>query len=373
MKDEDLLPRNDCSRRIIHLDMDAFYASVEMRDHPELRGKAVVIAQDPRLHGGHGVIATANYRARKYGVGSAMPAIKAIQQIPKEELVFVDPDFAKYHAVSDQVHAIMHEVTDQIETVALDEAYLDVTQNKLQRSSVIELGCYMQQKIYAELQLTCSFGASYNKFLAKMGSEYAKPFGRTVILPQEARAFLAKQDIKEFPGIGKKTQAALRDLGINNGADLRAFGTRKLLEKFKKAGYYMAMHAYGIDLSPVRSTRQRKSLGKERTFEPEIYDPAQAQTLLRQYCGEIAQSLQARGLVARVLVLKLRDRDFNTITRRQRLPAASNKAADFYPVAKELLDREPEFIENGLRLLGVSGGDLSGARYEEISLFPTDE
>ena len=134
MKDEDLLPRNDCSRRIIHLDMDAFYASVEMRDHPELRGKAVVIAQDPRLHGGHGVIATANYRARKYGVGSAMPAIKAIQQIPKEELVFVDPDFAKYHAVSDQVHAIMHEVTDQIETVALDEAYLDVTQNKLQRS-----------------------------------------------------------------------------------------------------------------------------------------------------------------------------------------------------------------------------------------------
>lgn len=199
MADIDLLPRNDFSRRIIHLDMDAFYASVEMRDRPELANKAVVIAQDPRKTGGHGVIATANYRARKYGVGSAMAAAQAVKLIPAEELVFVEPDFAKYHRVSGQVHGLMHELTDQIESVALDEAYMDVTRSKIPGKSALELASYLQEQIFRQLHLTSSFGVSYNKFLAKMGSEYAKPFGRTYLAPGPGPGLFRQAGDQEIP------------------------------------------------------------------------------------------------------------------------------------------------------------------------------
>lgn len=369
MADQDFLPQNDYSRRIIHLDMDSFYASVEMRDNPALAKKAVVIAQNPLEHGGHGVVATANYRARKYGVGSAMAAIEAVRRIPPGELVFISPNFAKYHRVSDQVHQIMHRVTDQVQSVALDEAYLDVTKSKLPDKSPLELASYMQECIFKELHLTSSFGVSYNKFLAKMGSEYAKPFGRTYISPEDAPAFLNRQDIKEFPGIGQKTQAKLRELGVNTGKDLKDFGLDQLLSTFKKAGYYMALHAYGIDLSPVVSSRARKSLGMERTFEPEVYSFDQAENYLLKFCQKVAQELAAKGLVAGVIVLKLRDRNFKTITRRQKLAKPSQDPDLFYQVAKELLDKEPEFVEEGIRLLGVSAGELEAGRYQEINLF----
>lgn len=189
MSKENLLPQNDIHRRIIHLDMDAFYASVETRDHPELKNKALVVGQDPRHNGGHGVVATCNYHARKYGVHSAMPAIQAVHLVPEEELVFIRPNFEKYHRVSAQVHSFMHEITDLVESVALDEAYLDVTHNKIGQESSVQLALDLQKKIKSKLGLNSSFGVSYNKFLAKMGSEYAKPFGRTVILPDEALNF----------------------------------------------------------------------------------------------------------------------------------------------------------------------------------------
>lgn len=372
MNNENLLPENDFHRRIIHLDMDAFYASVEMRDHPELSNKAVVISNDPRKNNGHGVVATANYFARSFGVHSAMPAIKAVKLIPENQLVFVKPDFNKYHAISDQVHEIMHEVTDIIETVALDEAYLDVTKNKLGNYSVIELGNYLQQRIYHTLHLTSSFGASYNKFLAKMGSDYAKPFGRTVILPRDSLNFLANQDIKKFPGIGKKTQKTLRDLNVNNGKDLRDFGILNLIEKFKKSGYYMALHAYGIDLEPVLASRIRKSLGKERTFEPSIFDENYAVTQLRNFSHDVAQSLRSKGLTGKVVVLKLRDSDFKTITRRKMLDKQTSNEWEFYQASRELFEQESEYLLNGIRLLGVSVTDLQSVHYEQINLFSTN-
>lgn len=371
MNNENLLPRNDIHRRIIHLDMDAFYASVEMRDHPELKHKALVVAHDPRKFNGHGVITTANYLARRYGVGSAMPAIKAVQQIPADKLVFVAPNFEKYHAVSAQVHAVMHEVTDIIEPVSLDEAYLDVTKNKLGKYSSVQLGNYMQEKIYRTTGLTCSYGVTYNKFLAKMGSEYAKPFGKTVILPDEALAFLAKQDIKKFPGVGKKMQPVLRAMGINTGADLQKKSVEFLLDHFKKMGYVLAMHSRGIDLSPVEAERQRKSIGKERTFEPGIFDEQAALTQLRKYSGEVSQILKESNLQASCVVLKIRDLNFHTVTRRKMLGQKTHDQNLIYEEASTLFHTLPEFLEHGIRLLGVSVTNLEQETYRETNLFST--
>ncbi len=253
-----LLPKNDTSRKIIHLDMDAFYASVEMRDNPSLANKALIIGQDPRLNNGHGVVATANYVARKFGVHSAMSTMKALKLVPESEVVFLKPNFEKYRSVSSQIHELMYEMTDQVESVALDEAYLDVTQNKLGAYSALELAIRLQKKIFKEVHLNSSFGISYNKFLAKMGSEYAKPFGRTVILPNEAKIFLSQRKISDFPGIGERTQQQLKELGVKNGSDLQKLDTEFLIKKFKKMGYVIAQHAHGIDLNPVVKKRKRK-------------------------------------------------------------------------------------------------------------------
>lgn len=368
---DNLLPKNDIHRRIIHLDMDAFYASVEMRDHPDLKEKAVVVAHDPRKHNGHGVITTANYVARKYGVGSAMPAMRAVEQVPKDQLVFIPPNFEKYRQVSAQVHEIMHEVTDQVESVSLDEAYIDVTQNKLGNYSSIELGNYMQQKIFKTTKLTCSFGVTYNKFLAKMASEYAKPFGKTVILPEEALNFLAKQDIKKFPGVGKKMQETLRSMNINTGEDLQKTSVQTLIDRFKKWGYVLAMHSRGIDLSPVQAERQRKSIGKERTFEPSIFEEQDALTQLRKYSREITEMLKERNLQAGCVVLKVRDTNFYTITRRRMLKKKTQDPRIIYQEARALLEREEDFVTRGIRLLGVSVTDLEQEIYEETNLFST--
>lgn len=370
-KKDNLLPKNDIHRRILHLDMDAFYASVELRDHPELKNKAVVIAHDPRKFNGHGVITTANYLARKYGVGSAMPAIKAVQQVPANLLVFVEPNFEKYRAVSAIVHEIMHEVTDQVESVALDEAYMDISQNKMGEYSSIKLGNYLQQKIYQKTQLTSSYGISYNKFLAKMGSEYAKPFGKTIILPDEALAFLAKQDIKKFPGIGKKMQVKLKQMGIYTGADLQNRSPEFLIKNFKKWGYMIAMRSRGIDLNPVVANRQRKSIGKERTFEPSLFDRQQALTWLRKYSGLVSESLIKHNLKTDCIVLKIRDTNFNTVTRRKMLNKKTQDGQIIYQEARELFQKLPEFLEVGIRLLGVSATNLEEKSFEEINLFST--
>lgn len=351
--------------------MDAFYASVEMRDNPSLKNKALVIAHDPRKHNGHGVITTANYIARRYGVGSAMPAIKAVKKIPQDKLVFVEPNFQKYRAVSKQVHDIMHEITDIVEPISLDEAYLDVTKNKLGSYTAIELGNYMQAEIYKRTGLTCSFGATYNKFLAKMASEYAKPFGKTVILPEEALDFLAKQDIKNFPGVGKKTQNSLRELGINTGKDLQEKSVEFLIGKFKKWGYSLAMHSRGIDLSPVKSDRVRKSIGKERTFEPSIFNQQKALTNLRKYSDEVSKILIEKNLSAKCIVLKVRDSNFNTVTRRRMLKQATRNEKIIFQEARDLFLALPEFLDRGIRLLGVSTTNLEQTHYAEVNLFDT--
>lgn len=368
-----LLPANDTHRKIIHLDMDAFYASVEHRDHPELSEKALVVGHDPRQNGGHGVVATADYLSRSYGVHSAMPTAQAVKLVPREKLVFVEPDFNKYQAVSHRVHQFMHEVTDKIEPISLDEAYLDVTQPKKEFASAVAIGNYLQEKIFHQLHLTCSFGVSYNKFLAKMGSEYAKPFGKTVISPEEAPAFLAKKDIAAFPGIGQHTQQLLRQMGINSGQDLQESSPEFLIKKFKRLGYLIAMHSRGIDLSPVKYVRQAKSLGKERTFVPHIYAAARAQQVLQKYSQALAENLQQKGLTTSCVVLKIRDPEFHTATKRRKLAKASSDSALIWQVGKELLSEESEFLVRGIRLLGLTVTDLEPRNYQAIDLFEQQE
>lgn len=371
MNKENLLPQNDIHRRIIHLDMDAFYASVETRDHPEFKNKALIVGQDPRHNGGHGVVATCNYHARKYGVHSAMPAIQAVRLVPKEQLVFIRPNFGKYHRISAQVHCFMHEITDQVESVALDEAYLDVTHNKVGQESAVQLALDLQKKIKSELGLNSSFGVSYNKFLAKMGSEYAKPFGRTVILPDEVLNFLGMQKIAKFPGIGPKTQEELHKMDVYTGGDLRQVPVLVLLKKFKKMGYFIAQHAHGIDLRPVvaDSDANRKSIGMERTYEPAIYNRDEALTKMRNYCEYLEKELKKRGFHAGTVVIKVRNNNFETVTKRRKLKHPSDSRFEFFDVAKDLFDSVHGFLEDGIRLLGVTVTDFEKNNYQSIKLF----
>lgn len=365
---ENLLPRNNTKRKIIHLDMDAFYASVEMRDNPTLAQKALIIGQDPRKTNGHGVVATANYIARQYGAHSAMPTMQALRLIPEDKIAFVSPNFKKYRAVSAQIHEFMYEITDAVESVALDEAYLDVTQNKLGKYSAVELAAHLQEKIFKETHLTSSFGVSYNKFLAKMGSEYAKPFGRTIILPNEAEDFLADQPIESFPGIGKKTQEQFHQMNVFTGADLQKLDVDFLLKHLKKMGYFIAQHAHGIDLRPVNGERQRKSIGTERTFEPNIFSENVALTTLRKYSENLSKKLIEKNFKAQTLVIKIRNNNFETVTKRSKLPHPTNEAIEIYQTAKELFSSVNSFLKEGIRLLGLSTTDLQTNQYEEMSL-----
>jgi DNA polymerase-4 len=356
---------NDTSRRILHIDMDAFYASIEQRDDPSLKKRALVIAHDPRKNGGKGVVTTANYVARQYGVHSAMSAQEALRLVPKQVLTFKDPDFTKYHAVSDQIHALFHQVTDLIEPVALDEAYLDVTANKAFKTT-IDLALWLQQAIKQTTGLTCSFGLSYNKFLAKEASEYNKPNGRTVILPEQAQAFLERLAIGEFRGVGAKTKPILEDMGINNGADLLRYSQSDLVQRFGKMGLGLYQHARGIDNRPVL-VRDRKSIGKERTYRAVKTTDAQVEQELKRLAEMVAQTLASKQKHGKTVVLKVRDRDFNTLTKRTSLPQFINQADDIFNVAWQLWQQiKPQEI--AIRLLGITVTGLEAQQFENLDL-----
>lgn len=370
MPPEYLLPRKQTQRRIIHLDMDAFYASVEMLGHPEYHQLALIVSRDPRQTHGRGVVATANYFARQYGVHSAMPANQVLKLVPHDKLLFVPPHFEKYRYYSGRVHQLMHQLTDRMETVALDEAYLDVTRGK-KSWPVIKQATWLQAQIYQQLHLTASFGISYNMFLAKMGSDYAKPFGRTIIGPEEAEGFLSHLPLSKFHGIGQATQAVLAKAGIETGADLQAADVRWLMQQFGRAGYVMAMHAHGIDNSPVISQRQPKSISVERTFAPPLLTKAAVEAKLRLFADQVSQDLQQHDLVAEAVVLKIRDRSFKTVTRRASLPRPTQSAAVLDAEGKLLLQKVPDFIRRGVHLLGLGAGKLTNRQQldQNLSLF----
>lgn len=355
------------NRKILHVDMDAFYASVEEREHPEFKQKALVIAHDPRKNNNHGVITTANYNARKYGVNSAMPSQKAVELIPKSELVFTDPNFSLYRQVSDQIHDIFKDVTDIYQSVALDEAYLDITNNKLKQDSAIKVMQYIQSRIYKETRLTCSIGISYNKFLAKMASDYAKPFGRTLVLPEHAVDFLSEIPIEKFNGIGKNMQSKLHDMGVYTGKDLQNLGQDVFLDRFGKWGYIMYQHCHGMDNSAVEANRVRKSVGKEQTYNKPLIKDEEVYHQMSQLSKQVYQILSNHNLQGKTVVIKIRTTDFETVSKRKTLNNYLHSEQEIYNTAQELFDELG--LENfQLRLVGVTVTTIDEFGFEELPL-----
>ena len=265
----------ELQRKIIHIDMDAFFAAVEQRDNPELRGKPVIVGGDP---GGRGVVATCSYEARRFGIHSAMSCARAYRLCPQAR--FVPPRFEAYRTVSLQIREIFHQYTDLVEPLSLDEAFLDVTDNKPAIQSATWVAQEILQKIKQVTGLTASAGVSYNKFLAKIASDMHKPDGLTVVTPEQAKAFIEVLPVRRFHGVGRVTEKRMQTLGILTGADLKKRPQQELDKNFGKAGQYYYQIARGIDLRPVLPNRVRKSIGKETTLSEDIADRGQIMTIL---------------------------------------------------------------------------------------------
>lgn len=357
--------KKDTSRKIIHIDMDAFFASVEERDHPELVGHPLVIARHPSDTGGKGVVTTANYIARTYGIHSAMSAQKAYELCP--HAIFKPGDHEKYSRISKQVREIFQRYTDIIEPVSIDEAYLDVTENKLGSTSAIKIAKLIQRDIWLELHLTCSAGVSYNKFLAKLASDFQKPKGLTCVMPEDAEAFLWKLPIEDFHGIGKKTVPRMHELGIFTGKDLYEKGEMELIREFGKMGYSLYRKVRGVHDSPVSVTRDRKSVGKEHTYGTPLLTEAQVTTQLRQLADRVEASLKRHQKHGKTVVLKVRYTDYTTVTRRMTLPEYIYKQADLFFYANQIWE-DIQGLEHGIRLLGITLTNLDPMSYENIVL-----
>lgn len=354
------------SRKIIHIDMDAFYAQIEMRDHPQWRNKPLVIAKDPRKTGGHGVVTTANYVARKQGVHSAMPAQKALELAPNA--IFKTPDFPLYREISHQIHEIFHEYTDKIEPIAFDEAYLDVTENKKGLHSAIEVAHQLQAEIFAKTNLTCSTGISYNKFLAKLASDYMKPVSVTIVRYEDVHDFLMRLPIEKFRGVGKKTVPKMHDLGILTGQELYDQSENDLIKNFGKLGYALYRRVRGSDDRPVEYQRDRKSIGKERTFNPFLTTSEQVDTQLKKIAQLVEQTLRTQQKHGKTLVVKARNQDFETITKRHTeddyLPV---DAQTIYELAKSIFETVHRSGDS-MRLLGITITNLAPLKYENMTL-----
>ncbi|WP_312221683.1 DNA polymerase IV [Streptococcus parasuis] len=342
---------NDLSRKIIHVDMDAFFAAIEVRDNPELKGKPVVIGADPRLSGGRGVVSTCNYEARAFGIHSAMSSKEAYERCPRA--IFISGHYEKYQEVGRQVREIFHRYTDLVEPMSIDEAYLDVTENKLGLSSAIKIAKLIQYDIWNELHLTASAGVSYNKFLAKIASDMEKPHGLTLILPEEAVGILASLPIEKFHGVGKKTVKRLHDMGVYTGQDLLDVPEMVLIDTFGRFGFDLYRKARGISNSPVKADRVRKSIGKEKTYRKLLYRDEDVLKELTSLCQRVAGSLERNEKKGRTIVLKVRYGDFSTLTKRHSLDEYTDQLVIIEKEVRQLIEEIGQ-VEKGIRLLGVT-------------------
>lgn len=357
--------KNDLSRKIIHIDMDAFFASVEERDHPELALKPLVIARHPNDTKGRGVVTTANYLARQYGIHSAMSAQKAYELCP--HATFLPGNYEKYREVSSAVRQIFLRYTDLIEPVSIDEAYLDVTANKINSTSAIKVAKLIQQDIWRELHLTCSAGVSYNKFLAKLASDFQKPKGLTVVTPEDAHDFLMPLPIEKFHGIGKKTVPIMHELGIFTGADLYEMKEMEMIRRFGKRGYSLYRKVRGIHNAPVVTTRERKSIGKEHTYATALVTEEAVVRQLRQLSEEVEKALERHQKHGQTIVLKVRYDDFQTITKRVTLREYIRYKEDLFSQST-LIWENLASSDKGIRLLGITLTNLAPVTYENIIL-----
>ena len=342
------LCREMAERKIIHVDMDAFFASVEQRDHPELRGIPLAVGYD----GPRGVVSTASYEARRYGIHSAMPMMRAKRLCP--HLTVVSGNYARYKEVSAQVHAIFHDYTDLIEPISLDEAFLDVTDNKRHVPLAVDIAKEIRQRIREEVHLTASAGVSYNKLLAKIASDWRKPDGLTTIHPDRALDFISSLRIEKLWGVGPRTAERMHYMGIFTGADLRKVSLEHLQEVFGKVGRTYYDFARGIDLRPVETEWVRKSVGCERTFLEDIYKSSVLLIELYHTTEELVRRIAKDDFDGRTLTLKVKFSDFTQITRsltQQRILVTKD---DILPLAKRLQQEVDYGAEHPIRLLGLS-------------------
>ncbi|UXS43064.1 DNA polymerase IV (plasmid) [Agrobacterium tumefaciens] len=355
--------RQELQRKILHIDMDAFYASVEQRDNPELRGKPVAVGGSAA----RGVVAAASYEARAFGVRSALPSITAKRRCP--DLIFVPPRFDVYRAVSSQIREVFAEHTDLIEPLSLDEAYLDVTENKQGIPIATEIATIIRARIKEATGLNASAGISYNKFLAKMASDLNKPNGQAVITPRMGPAFVEALAVKKFHGVGPATAAKMEKLGILTGADLKAKSLAFLQENFGKSGGWYYRIARGIDERPVQPDRPRKSVGVEDTFVTDIFELEAARRELSPLIDKVWRYCQDRSIRGRTVTLKVKFSDFQQITRSRTAHSVVGRE-DFEQITTTLLDQIFP-VEKGIRLLGVTLSNLVGsdqASPEQLSL-----
>lgn len=334
-------------RKIIHIDMDAFYASIEQRDHPELRGKPIAVGNPSQ----RGIVATASYEARKFGIHSAMSSQKAQKLCP--DLIFITSRMDVYKSVSKEIQEIFHEYTDLVEPLALDEAFLDVTENKKNMEWATDIAKAIKQEIHRKLGLIASAGISYNKFLAKIASDYRKPDGLYTIHPGKALDFIAGLPIEAFWGIGKVTAKEMHQFGIHNGAQLRKCSLDFLRRNFGKNGILYHNFAHGIDPRTVESVHIRKFVGCENTFEKDLSSPSSLIIELYHIVTELIKRLEKVRFKGHTLTLKIKFSDFTIVTRSMTVAFPLMTKKEILPLAKKLL-KETNIQRKSIRLLGLS-------------------
>ena len=337
-------------RKIIHVDMDAFYASVEQMDNPDLIGKPIAVGGGKR-----GVISAASYEARKFGVKSAMAGNMAIKLCP--DLIFVRPHFERYTEISKKIRAIFYDYTDLVEPLSLDEAYLDVTENKKGNPSASLLAKEIRNRIFNEVGLTASAGISINKFVAKIASDYNKPDGQKTVNPEEVIEFLEALDIRKFYGVGKVTAEKMYQKGIFTGNDLKQKSIEYLDANFGKSGRYYYYIVRGIHNSEVKPNRIRKSLAAERTFSKNISSEVFLFEKLEHIAEEVSKRLKKSNIAGKTVTLKIKYSDFTLQTRSKTLPYYISDKSIILETAKDLLYQEK--LSNSVRLLGISLANLN--------------
>ena len=346
-------------RKIIHVDMDAFYASVEQHDNPDLKGKPVAVGGGSK----RGVVSAASYEARKFGVRSAMAGYIAKRNCP--DLIFVKPRFDRYKEVSQQVRNIFFEYTDLVEPLSLDEAYLDVTENKKGNPSATLIAQEIRQKVFDKTGLTASAGISINKFIAKVASDYNKPNGQKTVNPEKVLPFLENLEIRKFYGVGKVTAEKMYKLGIFTGKDLKTKSLEFLEESFGKSGKFYFNVVRGIHLSEVKPHRIPKSVGAERTFSENLSSEIFMLEKLENIANELERRLQKSNISGKTVTLKIKYSDFTLQTRSKTLPYYVAQKDLILDTAKELLYQSP--LQNSVRLLGISLANLNTEQKEEKS------
>lgn len=343
-------------RKIIHVDMDAFFASVEQLDNPDLQGKPVAVGGG----GDRGVVSAASYEARKFGVRSAMSNIVAKQKCP--HIIFVKGNYPRYKEISNQIRQIFYDYTELVEPLSLDEAYLDVTHNKVGNPSAGLIAQEIRQRIFKEIGLTASAGISINKFLAKVASDINKPNGQKTINPEEVLNFLEELPIQKFYGIGKVTAAKMYTLGIFTGKDLKQKSLEEMTELFGKSGEHYYNIVRGVHNSEVKPNRERKSLGAERTFSENISSEIYLLDKLDAIANELEKRMLSSKTKGKTITLKIKYSDFSQQTRSKTTDTFMQKKKDFFPLVKELLYQEK--LKNSVRLVGISFGNLDTVKKE---------